>query len=53
MTQFIGHGRIEIVERVKKSLGDFNELKKIEVRRQLAHEMIGIAYGFFPHLRDL
>ncbi|MEM3350964.1 MAG: sulfate adenylyltransferase [Saccharolobus sp.] len=51
MTQFIGHGRIKIVERVIRNFGDFNELNKINVRRQLAHEIIGIAYGFFSPLK--
>lgn len=42
MTQYIGHGRVEIVERIKE-INDFNELKKIEIRRQLAHEIVSIA----------
>ena len=50
MTQYIGHGRVEIVERIKE-INDFNELKKIEIRRQLAHEIVSIAYGFLSPLR--
>ncbi|QIW22746.1 sulfate adenylyltransferase [Sulfolobus sp. S-194] len=51
MTQFIGHGRVEVVERTIRNFSDFKELNKINVRRQLAHEIIGIAYGFFSPLK--
>lgn len=46
----IGHGRTEIVERVKK-IRDFDELPKIYAKRQLAHEIVSIAYGFLSPLK--
>ncbi|TRM86351.1 sulfate adenylyltransferase, partial [Sulfolobus sp. E3] len=48
--QDIGHGRIEIKERITR-VNDFNELSKINVRRQIAHEIISIAYGFLSPLK--
>ncbi|BAK54827.1 sulfate adenylyltransferase [Sulfurisphaera tokodaii] len=51
MTQFIGHGRVEVVERTLRDFSEFKELNKIDVRRQLAHEIIGIAFGFFSPLK--
>lgn len=50
MSEFIGHGRTEIVERTKR-VEDFDELQKLEVKRQIAHEIIDIAYGFFSPLK--
>lgn len=46
----IGHGKIEISERITK-INDFKELKLVEVKRQLAHEIISISYGFLSPLR--
>ncbi|ARM75509.1 sulfate adenylyltransferase [Acidianus manzaensis] len=46
----IGHGRVEIIERVRK-FREFRELQKIEVKRQIAHEIISIAYGFLSPLK--
>ncbi len=50
MIQDIGHGKIEIKERIMR-INDFNELSKIQVRRQIAHEIISIAYGFLSPLK--
>lgn len=46
----IGHGKVEIVERIRR-ISDFEELQKIEVKRQLAHEIVSIAYGFLSPLK--
>ncbi|AHC52213.1 sulfate adenylyltransferase [Sulfolobus acidocaldarius SUSAZ] len=46
----IGHGKIEISERITK-INDFKELKSVEVKRQIAHEIISISYGFLSPLR--
>jgi len=46
----IGHGRVEITERIR-GFPDFNELQKVEVRSQIANEIISIAYGFLSPLK--
>jgi sulfate adenylyltransferase len=49
----IGHGGKEIVERIlepKDAIEKIKGLKSLSVRRQIANEIIDIAYGFFTPL---
>jgi len=50
IVNLIGHGRVEITERIRE-FPDFNELQKVEVKSQIAHEIISIAYGFLSPLK--
>jgi len=51
-TGYIGHGNKEIIERVERvndeEIREFGKI--INVRRQIAHEIISIAYGFLSPL---
>ncbi|MEM0173666.1 MAG: sulfate adenylyltransferase [Sulfolobaceae archaeon] len=50
-TGYVGHGNKEIVERIKEiPREDLKEFRRIDVRRQIAHEIISIAYGFLSPL---
>lgn len=51
-TGFIGHGRKEIVEHIEKiSSEEIKDFPKLEIRRQTAHEIISISYGFLSPLK--